>query len=198
MQAHLGIKLILSSALIYCFISMAFGYTSLRKGQAYAEGKEKAPDLKVFKTLSKCLFVFSMCFTLMTFWYRPYWSFVWHQNISVTVLSLAFVLFGKFKLALSLKRLGQNYSPLFDAYYPQEIISSGEYKRIRHPIYLYNLFVSFGLAISSGSLWVLLSASIGCAFVLKSIFLEEAYLQKKFADYPEYQTKTWRLIPFIF
>jgi protein-S-isoprenylcysteine O-methyltransferase Ste14 len=198
LQTHLAIKLILSTALIYCFISMVFGYTSIQKGQAYAKGKEKAPDLKFFKILSKCLFVFSMCFALMTFWYRPHWTFVWHQNTLVSALGLALVLLGKYKLALSLKRLGENYSPLFDAYFPQEIISSGEYKLIRHPIYLYNLFISFGLAISSGSLWVLLSASIGCAFVLKSIFLEEAYLQKKFADYPNYQSKTWRLIPFIF
>ena len=198
MQVHLSLKLILSALLVYCLISMAFGYTSLRKGQAYGEGKEKAPDLKVFKTLSKCLFLFSMCFTLMTFWHRPQWIFAWHQKASICILGLAFVLFGKYKLALSLKQLGQNYSPLFDAYFPQEIISSGEYKLIRHPIYLYNLFVSFGLAISSGSLWVLTSASIGCCFVLRSIFLEEAYLKKRFVDYPEYQTNTWRLIPFIF
>ena len=177
---------------------MAFSYTSLRKGQAYAEGKEKAPDLKVFKTLSKCLFVFSMCFTLMTFWHRPQWIFAWHHEITVSVLGLVFVLFGKYKLALSLKQLGKNYSPLFDAYFPQEIVSSGEYKLIRHPIYLYNLFVSFGLAISSGSLWVLLSACIGCGFVLRSIFLEESYLQERFADYSQFQSKTWRLIPFIF
>ena len=134
----------------------------------------------------------------MTFWYRPRWILAWHQEASLCALGLAMVLFGKYKLALSLKQLDQNYSPLFDAYFPQEIISTGEYKRIRHPIYLYNLFVSFGLAISSGSLWVLISASIGCSFVLRSIFLEETYLKERFTDYPEYQTNTWRLIPFIF
>lgn len=198
MQVHLSLKLVLSAVLVYCLFSMALGYTSLRKGQVYAEGKEKAPDLKVFKTLSKCLFLFSMCFTLVTFWYRPQWIFAWHENASICIFGLALVLIGKYKLALTLKQLGQNYSPLFDSYFPHKIINTGEYKRIRHPIYLYNLFVSFGLAISSGSLWVLISASIGFCFVFRSIFLEESYLKKRFADYPEYQTKTWRLIPFIF
>ena len=177
---------------------MSFRYTKLRKDRVYAVDKEKVSDLSSFKTLSKALFVFSMLFTAMTYWHHASWQGQWHQSFLGSAIGLALVVFGVWNLSQAFKDLASNYSPLFDAFLPKEIISTGAYKKIRHPIYAYNLCVSFGLALSSGSYWVLASASIGAVFVLRSIFLEETYLRQHFPEYKGYQDKTQRLIPYVF
>jgi len=87
---------------------------------------------------------------------------------------------------------------MFDAYMPFELVRSGIYSYIRHPIYTFNLCVSFGLALSSGIILVAIAASIGFAFVLRSTFLEEEYLSIEYEEYTAYRAKTWRFIPFVF
>ena len=55
-------------------------------------------------------------------------------------------------MSVSFQRLADNYSPLFDAYKPFNLVNTGVYATIRHPIYAFNLCVSFGLALSSGEI----------------------------------------------
>ncbi len=198
MPYSLSQSLCLSLILLGCFLRMTFRYTNLRKDRVYSLGKDKAPDLSSFKTLSKLLFIFSMVFTATTYWQSFSWAGLWHQQFLYSALGIACVLFGVWNLSQSFVDLGENYSPLFDAFLPKEIISEGAYKKIRHPIYAYNLCVSFGLALSSGSYWVLASACLGAVFVLRSIFLEETYLADLFPEYKGYQESTHRLIPYIF
>ena len=176
MPFSLSQSLCLSLVLLGCFVKMISRYGKLRKGRVYSQEKDKAPDLSSFKTLSKVLFLFSMLFTVSTYWFT-FSKGQWHQDFFYSVIGLLIVVLGVWNLAQAFKDLGNNYSPLFDAFYPKEIISSGAYEKIRHPIYAYNLYVSFGLALSSGSYWVLASACIGASFVIRSMFLEEAYLR---------------------
>ena len=94
--------------------------------------------------------------------------------------------------------LGDNYSPLFDAHLPSSLITTGAYRFIRHPVYLFNLFVSFGLAVASGSGIVAINAIIGLFFILKTISIEETYLKSHFENYLAYSKTSWRLLPFIY
>ncbi len=180
------------------FIGMSFGYTQKRAGRKYAEGRTPAPSIRSFKFLSKVLFLFSMMLTLLSYWISSPLLWRLYESSWLQILGALLVLIGYVLLRSVLKVLGSNYSPLFDAFLPKQIITTGHYQNIRHPIYLYNLFVSFGLALSSGLLWVLISTLIGFTFVMRAISIEEKYLQSHFPAYTSYMNKSWKILPCIY
>lgn len=179
-------------------LGMSYGYTQKRANQRYAKGKDKAPSLNSFRILSKLLFVSSMLVTLISYWFDWPFLLLMYNSHLFTAIGAVFVLVGYFGLRQSFDKLGNNYSPLFDAYLPFELVTKGIYSRIRHPIYLFNLFVSFGLALSSGSALVLLNAVIGLCFILWAIQIEESYLRQQFSHYSQYCDRTWRLVPYCY
>ena len=180
------------------FIMMSFSYTHKRAHKKFAKSKQQAPSLTSFRTLSKALFVSSMLLTLTSYWVSPSWLLQADINPVVQLFGVAMVIIGYFNLQRSFSNLGENYSPLFEAYLPLELVTKGAYSMIRHPIYLYNLFVSFGLAVSSMSALVLINAVIGLLFILRAIHIEERYLANHFSQYSDYTQKTWRMIPYLF
>jgi protein-S-isoprenylcysteine O-methyltransferase Ste14 len=192
-------QVLCTAVVVFIFFRMSFGYGALRKDKRYGINKEKAPSLTYFNQLSKVFFVFGCAVTVVGFWTDAVGLIEIYQNRIITSFGLFTVLYGRWKLESSFKSIGKNYSPLFDAYVPHEIVTTGTYQRIRHPIYLYNLFVSFGLAIASGSLLVFCSASCGLFFILKTIEIEESYLTANFPkEFTTYKEKTWKMIPRFF
>jgi protein-S-isoprenylcysteine O-methyltransferase Ste14 len=180
------------------FLRMSVNYTRKRANRVYANDRIAAPSISGFKNISKILFISSMLMTLSGYWTSSILLLQMHSNPYLQLLGALVVLYGCIRLEAALCCLGKNYSPLFDAYQPLEIITKGPYQLIRHPIYLYNLFVSFGLAISSGSVFVTINAMIGLVFILKTIYHEEVFLSETFADYIAYKQNSWRLIPRVF
>ncbi len=183
---------------MFVFLRMAFSYTEKRAQQRYALHKQKAPSVASFRHLSKVLFILSMLMTVSSYWLQyPDYLLLHHSEI-LQLLGAFLVLFGYLCLNQSFKQLDNNYSPLFDAYKPFKLVKTGFYAYIRHPIYAFNLCVSFGLALSNGVLIVIFSASLGLVFVLRAVFMEEAYLLHEFEEYAAYCNKTWRFIPYVF
>lgn len=180
------------------FFLMVFSYAKKRGGQCYAAGKKQAPSVRSFQTLSKFLFVSSMLLTLFSYWFRPDSLLIIHDSLLLQLLGVCFVFSGYICLVRAFNDLGDNYSPLFDAYFPKNLVTTGIYRIVRHPIYLFNLFVSFGLVISSGSLIVLVNAIVGLFFVIKAVQLEEKYLMKSFPEYRDYSSRSWRLVPYLY
>ena len=184
------------------FIIMSFSYTHKRADRKFATNKQSAPSISSFRNLSKVLFVSSMLLTLLSYWSDSTWLLQAKtipplQNI-MQLFGASMVLLGYLKLRKSFADLGDNYSPLFDACLPFKLITTGNYAKVRHPIYLYNLFVSFGLAVSSMSVLVLINALIGLGFILKTIQIEEHYLSHNFPEYDRYKQRSWRLIPYVY
>jgi len=140
----------------------------------------------------------SMLITLASYWFNSPLFISWHSHLILQALGVILIITGFSNLNISFKQLGNNYSPSFDAYLPHTLIQTGHYQTIRHPIYLYNLFVSFGLALSSGSGIVLMNAVIGLCFLLRTISIEESYLKEHFSNYDNYTKNTWRLIPYCY
>lgn len=180
------------------FIRMSFAYTQKRANKQYSLGKRQAPSIPFFTRLSKILFVTSMLVCLISYWFSFPVFLQIKPSAAIQLLGAGCVLYGSIRLESAFCSLGNNYSPLFEAYIPFQIITQGAYRNIRHPVYLYNLFVSFGLAISSGSALVAINACIGLVFVLKAIRLEEVYLVEHFSEYSDYQKHSWRLIPYVY
>ena len=188
------------STAIVCivFIGMIISYTNKRTGQHYSKNRLPAPSIRSFRLISKLLFVASMILTISGFWFDSPIFITLYENAAMQTVGALIVLVGFINLKITFKHLGDHYSPSFDAYIPSGLVISGNYRLVRHPIYLFNLFVSFGLAIASGSLVVMVSAIVGLIFILKTIVIEEAYLSQHFALYKAYTKSTWRLLPFCY
>jgi protein-S-isoprenylcysteine O-methyltransferase Ste14 len=94
--------------------------------------------------------------------------------------------------------LGSGLTPLPAPRPGSELILRGAYRLARHPIYggLVVAATGWGLLMASPVALVLSIALLGF-FDLKSR-REEVWLEERYPGYPEYRTRTKRLIPFVY
>ena len=80
-----------------------------------------------------------------------------------------------------------------------ELVKSGIYKYIRHPMYSSLIFLSWGIYLKNPD-WILLPVTIISSLLLVfTAFADEKECIDYFgADYKEYMKKTKRFIPFIY
>ena len=94
--------------------------------------------------------------------------------------------------------LGQNWSGAIATTINQQLLQSGPYKFIRHPIYTGLLGMYLGTAFISGEIHALIGFALAVLAYWRKIRLEEQHLHDLFgAEYEEYCSTTWALIPGI-
>lgn len=79
-----------------------------------------------------------------------------------------------------------------------QLVKSGPYRFIRHPMYSSILLFFLPLLISQFSVYVLAIYIILSIDLLLKLWYEESLLKIAFTDYSEYQKTTAKLIPFVF
>jgi protein-S-isoprenylcysteine O-methyltransferase Ste14 len=78
-----------------------------------------------------------------------------------------------------------------------ELVTSGPYHLVRHPIYSGILTAGVGTAVALSWLWLTAVALAGVYF-LYSAMVEERYMTDQFPEsYPVYKHSTKMLVPFI-
>jgi protein-S-isoprenylcysteine O-methyltransferase Ste14 len=93
--------------------------------------------------------------------------------------------------------LGSNWSPAPTLKEGHELVTSGPYRWLRHPIYTGMLLAILGSTFSSTE-WIIVLV-MGTAVFVWRIGREEALMMQQFpSQYPEYKKHTWALIPFIY
>ena len=115
-------------------------------------------------------------------------------------LSLAGVVMAALGVALAVWarfHLGRNWGMPLSVKANPELVMTGPYACIRHPIYTGMLLALLG---STLVVWwcvvIFFGALIYFAYALRG---EEELMQKEFPDkYPAYKARTWRLIPWIY
>ena len=97
------------------------------------------------------------------------------------------------------RRLGGNWSGAITVKVDHQLVRTGPYRVVRHPIYSAMLGMFIGTAMVAGELHALLAvATIGISYWRK-IRLEEKRLGEVFgAEYDAYRRATWALIPGIY
>ena len=113
-------------------------------------------------------------------------------------LGLALMGAGALLLGRGLLDLGRNLTPLPHPRDDAQLVVSGVYALVRHPIYGGLILTAFG--------WVLVSASplaLGLSIVLALFFRlksrrEEAWLTARYVSYPAYAARTKRFVPYLF
>ena len=94
--------------------------------------------------------------------------------------------------------IGRNWGTPMTQKEEPELVTSGPYHLVRHPIYSGILLAGIGTAVALSWLWLTAVALAGVYF-LYSATVEERYLAEQFPDtYPVYRRSTKMLVPFIF
>lgn len=111
------------------------------------------------------------------------------------IIQAAFIL-----LAIWARRhLGRNWSGAVRIGVDHELVRTGPYRILRHPIYTAMLGMSLGTAISSSQYHALLGLVILLFAYLRKTRMEEQILGQTFgAEYEAYRRDSWALVPLVF
>ena len=94
--------------------------------------------------------------------------------------------------------IGRNWGTPMTQKDEPELVTSGPYHLVRHPIYSGILVAGIGTAVALSRLWLIAVALAGVYFIY-SAKVEEHYLTERFPDaYPAYKRSTKMLVPFVF
>jgi len=104
--------------------------------------------------------------------------------LGILIIIIAFII-----MLVSIKDLGRNLSPFPRPINNSNLVTTGIYRFIRHPMYYSLIFNSIGVFIIKLSIYYLF-LTISLALIIKfKIALEEKYLMNKFKNYFLYKNE---------
>jgi protein-S-isoprenylcysteine O-methyltransferase Ste14 len=112
-------------------------------------------------------------------------------------IGLAFFVLGLALAVWARVYLGRNWGMPMSQKADPELVTTGPYRRVRHPIYSGVILGMAGTAIAVSPYWLNAVAILGAYFVFSAV-IEERTMGKLFpAAYPPYKRATKMLIPYI-
>jgi len=94
--------------------------------------------------------------------------------------------------------IGRNWGHPMSQKKEPELVTSGPYRLVRHPIYSGVLTAGVGTAVALGWFWLIVVGLAGVYFIYAAT-VEERHMTEQFPDaYPEYKRHSKMLVPFVF
>jgi protein-S-isoprenylcysteine O-methyltransferase Ste14 len=120
-------------------------------------------------------------------------SFLWlATGLAIDAVGLCIAIWAR-------RDLGRNWSGEISIKEEHELIQSGLYRWLRHPIYTGLLTMYLGTALATGEWLALVGLTIAVFAYWRKIRLEEANLDEAFGEeYEAYRRETWALVPGLF
>jgi protein-S-isoprenylcysteine O-methyltransferase Ste14 len=117
---------------------------------------------------------------------------------SILIVGVVMVAVGLVVAVLARRTLASNWSKDIDLKMSHELITTGIYSSVRHPIYTGILLMALGTLLFKGTIGLLIFFLIILTFMMFKIKEEEELLMKHFPEeYPAYKKRVKALIPFI-
>ena len=160
-----------------------------------AIGVKREPETHLGQSLG-LLFAIVVAFALPQL---PLFSFVNFApvNAVASTIGVASCVAGMAILVWARQHLGRNWSPTVASKEGHELITSGPYRYVRHPMYTGGLLAASGSALTAGGAWVFLLVILGIVFLWR-VGAEDRLMARQFPnEYPEYKRRTKALIPFV-
>jgi protein-S-isoprenylcysteine O-methyltransferase Ste14 len=94
--------------------------------------------------------------------------------------------------------IGRNWGMPMSEKADPELVTTGPYSTVRHPIYSGIILAMIGTTVAVSLYWLVAVVLLGAYFIYSAV-MEERYMAGRFPDtYPKYKQSTKMLIPFIF
>jgi len=99
----------------------------------------------------------------------------------------------------AMRCLGRNWSGAVAIKVDHELIRTGPYRLVRHPIYTAMIGMYLGTAVVSGEVHGLLAVALAAIAYWRKTRMEERGLLETFGQaYADYKRESWALIPWVF
>jgi protein-S-isoprenylcysteine O-methyltransferase Ste14 len=116
-------------------------------------------------------------------------------DLSLEIVSTLLTMIGNAGAIFALSQLGRSFSIMAET---RQLVTSGPYRFVRHPLYLAEEIAMVGIFIQFVSAWTALILAAQIAFQLRRMHNEELVLAASFPEYDAYRRNTARLIPGIY
>ena len=166
---------------------------------AHGTKRNTKPQMKRFFGIRLCIFLLAvLLFRVINIQNYSFQNHLATHNELVLTAGFVIFLLGLFTAIWARVHLGKNWGMPMSTKQNPELVTSGPYHYIRHPIYTGILLAMVGSSLASSFIWLTIFAIAGIYFVYSAI-QEEKIMTKQFPKvYPSYKSKTKMLIPFIF
>jgi len=115
--------------------------------------------------------------------------------LSLEAVSTALTMIGNAGAVIAVLQLGRSFSIMAES---RELVTSGSYGLVRHPLYLAEEIATIGVFIQYASVWSALLLVVQFAVQLRRMHNEELVLAGSFPEYDAYRRTTARLIPRVY
>jgi protein-S-isoprenylcysteine O-methyltransferase Ste14 len=116
-------------------------------------------------------------------------------SLSTEVISTLLITVGSAGAIVALSQLGRSFSVMAET---RQLVTSGPYSFVRHPLYAAEELAMLGLFMQFASIWTVLLLVVQFGFQLRRMHNEELVLIASFPEYDTYRQSTARLIPGIY
>ena len=162
------------------------------KTAAPAKSSESSASRSVHVVLTNAAILFEVIQIPAIPRFLPLNAFALAVGVAISLLGLALAIWAR-------RILGKHWSGRITIKVDHELIRTGAYKLIRHPIYTGILAMYTGTAIVSGSCLALLALAMALFAYARKIRLEEANLRKAFGSvYETYSRESYALLPGLY
>jgi protein-S-isoprenylcysteine O-methyltransferase Ste14 len=128
----------------------------------------------------------------------PQISLFWTATWISALFGVLFLISGLVLLLASLFNLGKNLTPFPRPLPDSQLITTGVYSLVRHPMYLSVILVCLGFSLlTTNFIRLALTGILFVFFDAKSRY-EETWLKQKFPNYLNYQNRVKKLLPWIY
>lgn len=187
-------------ALAFIPISLAFFYLYKHDPGLLArrlQTKEKVSEQKLLIRFSKPLFF--LVFLLPGLDYRFGWSRIHLRAVPLWLMVLAQALFlCGFFIVFWVMNVNSFASRTIQVEPGQQVISTGPYRLVRHPLYSGSIVLWLSTPLGLGSFIALPAFALLVPFYIIRLLNEEKILRQELPGYPEYCLRTrFRLVPFV-
>jgi protein-S-isoprenylcysteine O-methyltransferase Ste14 len=115
--------------------------------------------------------------------------------LSLEAVSTSLTMIGNAGAIVALCQLGRSFSIMAES---RQLVTTGSYRLVRHPLYLAEQIATIGVFIQFASLWSTFLLVVQFAVQLRRMHNEELVLAGSFPEYDAYRHATARLIPGVY
>lgn len=144
------------------------------------------------------LFVFAS--TILSAVLMKEWGIFYWENTFIQLIGLMLYALGVLLRYWGIGHLRQQFTRHVSVRVSDELVSSGPYRRLRHPLYTGLLLIIIGICLSLGNVVLaIVGGSAGAFSLIQRIRIEERMLIKAYGEeYRSWAKKRYRLFPPIY